>query len=1237
MDKQESKNKPSIKDKIYYAASYVVGPVKRGVTKRCWHVIRFLQADSLGSPKSDLPDLCPTLTPENSDVAANALDIYLSRMEIKEIAITAPYAAGKSSFIKSYFKSRYFYRVKYISLATFLDQIRDKSKPLAGDDHNAGSLEAGQTSMPEIEASLLEQITEKSIRLPQKTPAWLVTGGAILVSLVGVFLHSHRFELEDQLMAYQLWRYPDCIAHFFASLAIGFIVLGIRDLVKVAQRYTLRKVSVFKVGVELDMPESKSVLGRNISSILHSFCINKVDVVVVEDLDRFKCEEIFLKLKEVNKHINDCESVGRPVRFIYAIGDDVFNRYNRTKFFDAVIPIIPATTMHKSAARLKELVKTYCGGENECENLKEVIDSVALYIVDMRLLANIVADYKITLEALESTHGIFDAKERRCIFGFVVYRNYYPEDYDLLQSKRGMLYFLTSYANLKRFRLAALYSVEEKKAQLMDDIKDLRTNNVKGLRELNWVYFIRAVHFEGWSIDEVEIRSSTSLHKYLVTADEQFPNNPVGVNRFQYGSRNLKVFKEDGNSYLSYLRQSGILKKGVRALEKELSELSSEIARIERLSLRDLILEFPDAIEGELKLDANPSSDQVESKDSQHIDPLLKVLISQGYLDEHYMDYAYHRHSDDDLGENEFLFLKAVKEYKAFEIDIPLRNISVVQSKMDYGDFRSPAVINFNFIQYLLAKGDRYVLSCVLISLKRNTSDPVRVAFDVWRNLEDQKNIVAQWIVQGWEDICSEVVSLDEVDDFQKLHFLISLISSGEQSNGRASILNQANILGAFLSQCSYVLPSHLMSKVGDVHVIFSIFEDMDVRFVDLSCCPQGDDEYLELCVEYNVYALNEANVKTIAKHLGVVNSYEEAPDCYEIFKTENNFSSRLKENLGVVAQLIIDDVLVVSAESDVVEILSSSKVEAELKHSFIQDVFFEISNLEALGNIDDTTLILLDNFKRVEPNWNNLNFIASRWSGEDCLNILNRNYSKLAEELILLGDDKCDEVRDWLPFFDVHLSLDAFQAFTTVLGVSFDEVQGLTEDKVNFLIENEMVPVSEIILANLDTQYSGLAAKYVERNLNALLDMGVFDQLEISVELLLAVNELKAVDDNDKKKLFDCQRQCHNTEYWSGAGKLTLKVIKQICGLVDDRGRLAIVIGQIPLFDVGRLKSLISICDKELSAIFEGKKERYLEPLDSRMVLLGALKDVGFIESFEVVEQEATKRVRVVVKGSDE
>ncbi|EFH8703717.1 hypothetical protein GFZ72_24495, partial [Escherichia coli] len=103
----------------------------------------------------------------------------------------------------------------------------------------------------------------------------------------------------------------------------------------------LDKVDLLK-GAVTTRASSPSLLNVYIDEIVYFFDSTKYDVVIFEDLDRFNNGRIFVKLREINQIINNCLSDRKPVKFIYAVRDGIFNSAeSRTKFFDFVMPVIP--------------------------------------------------------------------------------------------------------------------------------------------------------------------------------------------------------------------------------------------------------------------------------------------------------------------------------------------------------------------------------------------------------------------------------------------------------------------------------------------------------------------------------------------------------------------------------------------------------------------------------------------------------------------------------------------------------------------------------------------------------------------------------------------------------------------------------------------------------------------------------------------------------------------------------
>lgn len=114
--------------------------------------------------------------------------------------------------------------------------------------------------------------------------------------------------------------------------------------------YSLRLSKISFHQVDIHFEENKgSLFSQNITEA--GLFFEKIDkrIVVFEDLDRFYSTLIFAKLRELNHILNESPVIRGSLKFVYMIRDDFFSKYERTKFFDFIVPIVPALTKDNAA------------------------------------------------------------------------------------------------------------------------------------------------------------------------------------------------------------------------------------------------------------------------------------------------------------------------------------------------------------------------------------------------------------------------------------------------------------------------------------------------------------------------------------------------------------------------------------------------------------------------------------------------------------------------------------------------------------------------------------------------------------------------------------------------------------------------------------------------------------------------------------------------------------------------
>ena len=278
--------------------------------------------------------LTPTENAEDIDPYVEALDFALAEEHaaVRNIAVTGMYGAGKSSFLRTYFKAKR-KNALWVSLALFLEENKV-------DDLQPGTPEFEHR----LELSILQQIfhvrRESVARYVFILVCLIAIGGGIIGMLQPDFLV--RYVADDVHRFVIAW-----------SGRIFWISSLIAGLPTVALSYALLRwighLSVKGVGVsggigsvEIEMPEDLkkcSILNRNIKAIIDYFANSKSSIVVFEDIDRFEDVRIFTKLRELNLLLNNSRRISetkKPIRFIYALREELFkDEKERAKFFEA--------------------------------------------------------------------------------------------------------------------------------------------------------------------------------------------------------------------------------------------------------------------------------------------------------------------------------------------------------------------------------------------------------------------------------------------------------------------------------------------------------------------------------------------------------------------------------------------------------------------------------------------------------------------------------------------------------------------------------------------------------------------------------------------------------------------------------------------------------------------------------------------------------------------------------------
>ena len=397
--------------------------------------------------------LCPSILENNEgyNTYYEALDYAFQNADIKNIAITGIYGAGKSTVWQSYVKKRNLKNIVTITLGQYESPVEREfgikiEGETEGDNDSKHNYELEQENR--IERKLINQIISQiSIRdtplskykikiNKSKNDIYRETIYIVCFLLSILFWLAKGWIFGVLSEPFKLWiilLFSIFFLIFFTIPVFYFLFRFVRE-----HRFFIHKIQL--KGVETIINDGnfdeESVLDKDIKEIIYLLTSAEVETLVIEDLDRFNNITIFTKLRELNymlnKHleVNHCD---RKVRFVYMLRDGIMESKDRVKFFDFVLPVLPYIHSRNSESILLSGMEGYGFKDN-----KHLIIKTSLYVGEMRILKNIVNEYRIyndmlAMKKLQLSEGK--------LFALIVVKNLFPHDFDLLQVNQGGIFY----------------------------------------------------------------------------------------------------------------------------------------------------------------------------------------------------------------------------------------------------------------------------------------------------------------------------------------------------------------------------------------------------------------------------------------------------------------------------------------------------------------------------------------------------------------------------------------------------------------------------------------------------------------------------------------------------------------------------------------------------------------------------------------------------------------------------
>ena len=637
-------------------------------------LVRFLFS-AFGCQKSEDGMTVFPLTPIDN---ATGLEAYTAAMNealkdehVRNIAIAAQYGAGKSTFLRTYFRDR---NVLWVSLASF---VNTKGKDEEERERR-------------LEASILQQMfyAASGCELP--------FSHFNRIACIGLY----RYVLVTTVLGVVAWA---AVSECWLAFAIALIpvVMFLMDLLR---RVGWTAGLKFK-GVEISMEQkaNASIFNRFLDEIIYYFATLRYDAVVFEDIDRCNTTELFVKLRELNLILNNARQIPlshRPVKFVYAVRDDILEKNeDRVKFFDAIIPIVPVLDPNNAATIfLDQLRKTGRVSAKAWTNCEKLIRQLAPFFKDRRLVNNIINEYSVIRAKLKSAALLDDR-----LLAMMVFKNYFPVEYDNACRNEGLLpTVFGSFAEIVRKEIVkpTLCEIES----LNDRISSMGKVKEKDVNELDRVFFLDGflAHISK-NADVLDISGTNESYTYKQYMTPSIIPKIAGKRVifkqqcYQMGFLDWSAIEKTvgGEGY------EGRKKKIEARINGELANLKRTLGSVE-LKRRELEKLSLSQIVGRGLLDVGSFKLLMKEHGPRCTDAaLLYALLSEGAIAEDYPNYlSQYAGSVDEQGDFEYrvAVMNGKGDGSGFDVKHPQRVIDELAEPY----FHSQVILNHSVFKYFV-------------------------------------------------------------------------------------------------------------------------------------------------------------------------------------------------------------------------------------------------------------------------------------------------------------------------------------------------------------------------------------------------------------------------------------------------------------------------------------------------------------------------------------------------------
>ncbi|NBH36359.1 hypothetical protein D3Z58_23260 [Clostridiaceae bacterium] len=999
-------------------------------------------------------------------VYEEAISFALSNSDIKNIAISGAYSAGKSSVLESYKKKHENYRFVHISLAHFRtpEQENGESEELVKE-----SVLEGKILNQLIHQIPAENIPQTNFRVKKGVSRIQIVGltvfSSLFIGIIAFLLTLSKITLftsalpDGEVKNLLLMLIDPYTAIIATSIGIVCSIVFIFLLIKKQKNKNIfRKISLQGNEIEIFEEQDDSYFDKYLNEVLYLFENVHADVIVFEDMDRFNACRIFERLREVNTLVNiqrrkEHSKNYQPLRFFYLLRDDIFISKDRTKFFDYIIPIVPIVDSSNSYDQFLKHLKQ---GDLLDKFDQRFLQSISLYVDDMRILKNIYNEFVVYIYRLNTTDLDWNK-----MMAMIVYKNLFPRDFSELQLKKGFVFELF-----------------EKKSVLVDETLSTAKKQIQKLQD---------------RIDQA--KNETLISEQELKDVYAAKTGRLEKDYWGHLTEESQEIKRQNDSELAKRKQAvqDNLNANIENLEFELSQIKRKNSLVETKPLKDLLCrENIDHVFSVVHTnEIGEINEFSEIKSSDYFD-LLKFLIRNGYIDETYSDYMTYFY-EDSMSVNDKTFLRRITDRRGAAYTYVLKEPKkVIDSPiLREVEFEQEETLNFDLFECLLLNDSISQYALYLKALIRQIKETKNFDFvSKFYNIGKAGKELVVRMNQQWPEFFSLVLQENRLTLVQiRRYSLDTLYFSEEEVIIR---VNVDNCMTDYISKCQ----DYLDVESAEIEKLVSGFSALNVLFHSIDY-ERSNKKIFDEVYKNNLYKISFENISLMLKmQYGIKSDYDIMHKNYTLIKGQEHspLAGYISENMPEYIEIILNNCggKIEDDECMVISLLNNNEVEIEIKKRYIGMLCTTITDIEQV-NESNLWTELMDREIVIFSVSNFTKYFQDK--GMDTMLVRYLNNAPVGFDFTQIENDFGEEIAEKL--FDAtvicnSIETEKYRKILIDLKYYFDSfnADNIDADKVEVLVDEKILKMNLANLKFVRDKYKRHIYRFIKRNLDDYLEL---------------------------------------------------------------------------------------------------------------------------------------------------